>query len=107
MFPLFVLLAVSFANDTPEAEVVPVEVVVTGEATPVAPSEEAEVPAEAPAEETPAKVLPPVEVPATDAEALVELQGAVSALKSGQWATFVVLLIGLLAFAYNRFRPKA
>lgn len=64
---------------------------------PKADAEEAEEP------KAKAKALPGVEVPSTDAEALKDVQEAVNAVQTGQWATFGVLLIGLLLFGWNRF----
>ena len=56
------------------------------------------------AEEPKAKAdLSAVEVPATDEEAIEDVKSAVEALQTGQWATFVVLLLGLLGFGYNKF----
>jgi len=56
------------------------------------------------AEEPKAKTdLSAVEVPATDEEAIEDVKSAVEALQTGQWATFVVLLLGLLGFGYNKF----
>lgn len=54
-------------------------------------------------EETKKVELPAVEVPTDDAAAIEDVQEAVNALQMGQWATFVVLLLGLLGFAYNKF----
>lgn len=75
------------------------------------PEIEAPVPAaeeEAPVEEAPKadeakKELPPVEVPTNQDEAIEDVQSAVNALQTGQWATFGVLLLGLLVFLYNQF----
>lgn len=47
--------------------------------------------------------LPEVKVPQSDDEAVEDVKKAVEALQTGQWATFAVLLIGLLAFGWNRF----
>jgi hypothetical protein len=46
--------------------------------------------------------LPEVDVPEDDEEALNDVLDAVGALQTGQWATFAILLIGLLLFGYNR-----
>jgi hypothetical protein len=68
---------------------------------------EAEAGEEAEAEEAAEEVkedVPAVEVPQSDEEAIADVKESVEALKNGQWATFVVLLLGLLAFGWNRFR---
>jgi len=65
---------------------------------------------EAPEEETPAvdaepekkEVVPEVDVPENEDEAVEDVQGAISALQTGQWATFAVLLLGLIVFGYNK-----
>jgi len=59
--------------------------------------------AETKKEETKKVELPAVEVPTDDAAAIEDVQEAVNALQTGQWATFAVLLLGLLGFAYNKF----
>lgn len=47
--------------------------------------------------------LPEVKVPESDEEAIEDVKKSVEALRTGQWATFAVLLIGLLVFGWNRF----
>jgi hypothetical protein len=47
--------------------------------------------------------LPEVKVPKSDEEAIEDVKKSVEALRTGQWATFAVLLIGLLVFGWNRF----
>ena len=56
------------------------------------------------ADEAPAKEVPEVKVPQSDEEALEDVKAAVESMKKGQWATFGILLFGLLAFAWNRFK---
>jgi len=90
----------AFAQDAPPAPA-------TEEAAEAPATEEAaEVPKDAPAadpKDAPKKELPEVSVPATDEEAIKDVQEAISAVQKGQWATFAILLLGLLGFAYNKF----
>jgi len=104
---IFALSPVAFAQDEAPAEVVEDAVPADAEAPKAdAPADDAEAPAddaEAP-EAKKAKVeLKPVEVPASDDQAIEDVQEAVNALQTGQWATFVVLLLGLIGFVWNRF----
>lgn len=121
MFMFLTSLALAEDEAAPAAEEVPAaeEAAPAEEATPAdeaAPADEAtdEAPAEgdeaaaeegdeAPAEEAKAEV-PEVEVPQTDEEAIADVKASVDALKNGQWATFVILLFGLLGFGWNRFK---
>jgi hypothetical protein len=112
---LFLLLlmfgGVAFAQDegAPEAEATEEaapadEPKADEEAPPAEGDAEGEEGDEAPAEDGDKKEeLPPVEVPASDEEAIGDVQDAVGALQTGQWATFAILLLGLLVFAYNKF----
>jgi len=91
----------AFAQDAPSAPA-------TEEAA-EAPAPDAEAPKDAPApdaeapKDAPKKELPEVSVPSTDEEAIKDVQEAISAVQKGQWATFAILLLGLLGFAYNKF----
>ena len=118
MFMFLTSLALAEDEAAPAAEEVPA----ADEAAPAAEGDEAAAPAaegdeaaaegdeaapaaegEAPAEEAKAGV-PEVEVPQTDEEAIADVKASVDALKNGQWATFVILLFGLLGFGWNRFK---
>ena len=92
MFMFLTSLALAEDEAAPAAEEVPA----ADEAAPAAEGE-------APAEEAKAGV-PEVEVPQTDEEAIADVKASVDALKNGQWATFVILLFGLLGFGWNRFK---
>lgn len=107
LLALLSFMPTSFAQDVPaDAE---------AEEVTEAPAEAEDVPAEAPEaegeedaeedaeEEKPEEPLKPVDVPESDEEAIEDVQDAVSALQAGQWATFGVLLLGLLVFVWNRF----
>lgn len=109
---LLVLLSTTpsvYAQDVP----VPMEEAVApavDEATPEHPAPVVEAdpdagkePVQAAAPEDPKKELPAVAVPADEAEAIEDIQKAVDAVRTGQWATFLVLLLGLLVFLYNKF----
>ena len=102
---LFLALSPAFAQDEAAVpEVVEAAAAVeeaVEEAAPVADeAPEAAEGEEAPAEE--AAAAPEVEVPATDEEAAEDVKAAISSLQNGQWGTFLVLFLGLLAFGWNR-----
>jgi hypothetical protein len=49
---------------------------------------------------------PPVTIPATEAQAVAEGAQAFDAIQAGEWGTAVVLILGVLAFVYNKFLRK-
>lgn len=99
---LLFLSAPAFAEDPPAVEeAAEAPSIESEEVAEEAPAEEA---AEAPAEEPEKKVeLEAVKVPESDEEAIKDVQEAVNALQTGQWATLAILLVGLLVFVWNRF----
>jgi hypothetical protein len=43
-----------------------------------------------------------VDVPVSDEEAIADMKEAVASVQNGQWATFLFLLLGILAYGWNR-----
>lgn len=117
MFALIALLltTTSFADD-PVPTTVPATPIVVPEVAPVITPIEVVAPAApvagevaplvAPAPASPLET-PEVKVPETTGDALKDGEKAFDAFQAGEWGTAVVLLLGVLAFVYNKFVRKA
>lgn len=111
----FVLFSFALAQE-PVVAPVAVEPVAETSASTVAPEVVSSPPGEAAAVVAPEAgtpvtpvdgVVPAVEVPQTDAEALEAVQDSVFFAHSGKLAALVATLLGLMVFAWNRFSKKA
>lgn len=120
MFAIIALLltTTSFADDPVPAVVPATPLIVAPEVAPVTAPIEVVVPAApvtAPGEAAPVVApapaspleTPEVKVPETTGDALRDGEKAFDAFSAGKWSTAVVLLLGVLAFVYNKFVRKA